>query len=39
LDWQGARHIRSGSHILTFIAYDKERNVSQTSRTIYHRRA
>jgi hypothetical protein len=39
LDWQGAKHLRYGRHILTFIAYDKERNVSQTSVTIYHRRA
>jgi hypothetical protein len=39
LDWQGAKHIRYGRHILTFIAYDKERNVSQRSVAIYHRRA
>jgi hypothetical protein len=39
LDWQGAKHLRYGRHILTFTAYDKERNVSQTSVTIYHRRA
>jgi hypothetical protein len=37
LDWQGARHISSGRHTLTFIAYDKERNASRRSVTIYHR--
>jgi hypothetical protein len=37
LDWQGARHIDYGTHTLTFIAYDRERNVSQRSVTIYHR--
>jgi hypothetical protein len=38
LEWQGARRIRNGRHILTFIALDRERNVSKTSITIYHRR-
>jgi Cellulase (glycosyl hydrolase family 5) len=36
LDWQGAKHIPPGRHTLTFIAYDQERNVSETSITIYH---
>jgi hypothetical protein len=36
LDWQGARHISSGRHTLTFLAYDRERNVSQASLTIFH---
>jgi hypothetical protein len=39
LDWQGAKHIRYGSHTLTFIAYDREGNASRRSVTIYHRRA
>jgi hypothetical protein len=39
LEWQGANRISYGRHTLTFIAYDKERNVSQRSITIYHRRA
>jgi hypothetical protein len=39
LEWQGAKHIPYGRHILTFVAYDKERNVSQRSVAIYHRRA
>jgi hypothetical protein len=37
LEWQGAKHIARGRHILTFLAYDKERNVSRVSFTIYHR--
>ncbi|HYM45724.1 MAG TPA: cellulase family glycosylhydrolase [Solirubrobacteraceae bacterium] len=37
LDWQGAKHIPYGRHTLTFIAYDKEHNVSERSLTIYHR--
>jgi Cellulase (glycosyl hydrolase family 5) len=36
LDWQGAKHIPYGRHRLTFIAYDKENNISETSLTIYH---
>jgi Cellulase (glycosyl hydrolase family 5)/Glycosyl hydrolase catalytic core len=36
LDWQGAKHIPFGRHILTFLAYDKERNVSQVSIAVYH---
>jgi Cellulase (glycosyl hydrolase family 5) len=38
LDWQGAKHIPYGHHILTFLAYDKERNVSRVSIVIVHRR-
>jgi Cellulase (glycosyl hydrolase family 5) len=38
LDWQGAKHIHYGWHTLTFLAYDKEKNVSQTSVRIYHSR-
>ncbi len=37
LDWQGAKHLRPGRHTLTFLAYDKERNVSNVSITIFHR--
>jgi hypothetical protein len=36
LTWQGAKHIPLGRHTLTFLAYDKERNVSQVSITIIH---
>ncbi len=36
LDWQGAKHIPYGWHTLTFLAYDKENNVSRTSLRIYH---
>jgi Cellulase (glycosyl hydrolase family 5) len=38
LDWQGAKHIPYGWHTLTFLAYDKENNVSRTSIRIYHAR-
>ncbi len=38
LDWQGAKHIPYGWHTLTFLAYDKERNISQASIRIYHAR-
>ncbi len=36
LAWQGAKHISFGKHTLTFLAYDKERNVSERSITIDH---
>ncbi len=36
IEWQGAKHIPFGVHTLTFLAYDKERNVSQVSITIDH---
>jgi hypothetical protein len=36
LEWQGAKHIALGKHTLTVLAYDQERNVSQSSLTIYH---
>jgi hypothetical protein len=36
LQWQGAKHIALGKHILTIRAYDHERNMSETSLTIYH---
>jgi hypothetical protein len=36
LDWQGAKHISFGWHTLTFLAYDKELNVSQMSVEIDH---
>jgi hypothetical protein len=36
LTWQGAKHIAYGRHTLTFLAYDKQRNVSQRSITIIH---
>jgi hypothetical protein len=37
LDWQGAKHIKRGKHLLTIIAYDRERNVSRVYLLIYHR--
>jgi hypothetical protein len=37
-EWQGGTRIRYGTHILTVIALDRERNVSQARVTIYHRR-
>jgi hypothetical protein len=36
LEWQGAKHIPLGRHTLTFIAYDKLRNTTSRSLTIYH---
>jgi hypothetical protein len=36
LAWQGARHLSFGRHRLTFLAYDREGNVSQTSIAIDH---
>ncbi len=36
LDWQHAKHIPYGWHTLTFLAYDRENNVSQTSIVVYH---
>jgi hypothetical protein len=36
LEWQGAKHIAFGKHTLTFLAYDKQRNVSETSIAIEH---
>jgi hypothetical protein len=38
LDWQGAKHIPYGWVTLTFLAYDKENNVSETSIRIFHAR-
>jgi Cellulase (glycosyl hydrolase family 5) len=38
LQWQGAKHISFGPHVLTFTAYDKERNVSRVSVAVYHMR-
>jgi hypothetical protein len=38
LNWQGAKHISLGRHTLTFLAFDKQLNVSKVSITIYHRR-
>jgi hypothetical protein len=38
LDWQGAKHIPYGWIKLTFLAYDKENNVSRTSVSVYHAR-
>jgi hypothetical protein len=37
LHWHGAARIPPGRHILTFIAIDKLRNVTQRSVVIYHR--
>jgi hypothetical protein len=36
LRWQGAKHIPVGRHTLTVLAYDRERNVAETSVTINH---
>jgi hypothetical protein len=36
LRWQGAKHIALGKHTLTFLAYDRERNVSESHLIIYH---
>jgi hypothetical protein len=36
ITWQGAKHISFGRHTLTFLAYDRERNVSEKSITIVH---
>ena len=38
LHWQGAKHITFGRHVLTFIAYDKQRNRSRVSIAVYHAR-
>jgi hypothetical protein len=37
LDWQGAKHIPLGRHRLSFQAYDRQRNVAETSVMIVHR--
>ncbi len=36
LDWMGAKHISLGRHTLTFVAFDRQRNISQVSLTIFH---
>jgi len=36
IDWQHAKHISLGWHKLTILAYDKQRNVSETNIEIYH---
>ena len=36
ITWQGAKHISFGRHTLTFLAYDKEHNVSERSISIVH---
>ena len=36
LEWQGAKHISLGRHRLSFVAFDRQRNVSETSVTIVH---
>jgi hypothetical protein len=42
MHWHGAQHLRPGRHILTFLAVDKLRNISERSIVIYrlpaHRR-
>jgi hypothetical protein len=37
INWQGAKYLSAGKHVLTFLAYDKERNVSRKSVAFYHR--
>ena len=39
IDWQGARFLTFGRHVLTFLAYDKERNVSRRSVAVFHARS
>jgi len=39
LHWQGAKRISFGRHVLTFVAYDKQRNVSRVSVAVYHTRS
>jgi hypothetical protein len=36
INWMGAKRISAGWHTLTFLAYDKMRNVSQVSVRIFH---
>jgi len=36
IHWSGARHISLGRHLLTILAYDKQRNVSRAYVTIVH---
>jgi len=36
INWMGAKRISHGRHTLTFVAYDKARNISQVSVTIFH---
>jgi hypothetical protein len=36
LDWQHAKHLSFGRHTLTFLAYDRLRNVTRRSVTIIH---
>ena len=36
LEWQGAKHISLGRHTLSFVAFDRQRNLSETSVTIVH---
>jgi len=38
INWFGARKISYGRHTLTFLAYDRQNNVSQVSVSIYHAR-
>jgi len=35
IDWIGAKFLSHGRHTLTFLAYDKERNISEVSVTIF----
>jgi hypothetical protein len=36
MEWFGAHHISFGRHTLTIVAYDRQRNVAETSITIIH---
>ena len=36
LNWMGAKNISLGRHTLTFVAFDRQRNVSHVSVTVYH---
>jgi hypothetical protein len=36
INWIGARYLSRGHHVLTFLAFDKMRNVSQVSVSVYH---
>ncbi len=36
IDWMGAKRISPGWHTLTILAYDRQRNISETSVAIFH---
>ncbi len=38
INWMGARSLSYGKHVLTFLAYDKQNNVSTVKVLVYHAR-